>query len=100
MSEYNEKPAYLITNCVVKDAAGMTRYSEAVRPLLEKFGGRMISLERNVTVLEGSVSPSLAIVKFPSIEQARAFYDDPEYAPIKQMRINATEGSTILAEGL
>jgi len=96
------KPAYLVSNCFVSDGAGMARYVEDVRPILEKYNGKVIVLERNVSVLEGSAAaPVLVLIEFPSIDDARNFYAAPEYQPIKQLRIDATEGGFLaLAESL
>ena len=38
--------------------------------------------------LEGAEEPLLGVVmlEFPSLEQTQAWHDDPDYAPLKQMR--------------
>jgi uncharacterized protein (DUF1330 family) len=35
------------------------------------------------------------VIRFPSQENADAFYSDPEYGPMKQLRITTTGDSTV-----
>jgi uncharacterized protein (DUF1330 family) len=40
-----------------------------------------------------------AVLKFDSEEAARNWYNDPDYVPVRQIRLNATEnGSLVLAK--
>jgi uncharacterized protein (DUF1330 family) len=41
-----------------------------------------------LVTLEGAEEPPVAVVmlEFPSLEQARAWHDDPDYAPLKRLR--------------
>jgi uncharacterized protein (DUF1330 family) len=41
----------------------------------------------------------VVVLEFPSAEQARKFYDSPEYAGPKALRLRATTSKMILAEG-
>ena len=36
------------------------------------------------------------VVRFESEEAARAFYDAPEYAPVKQIRIDSTANANMV----
>jgi uncharacterized protein (DUF1330 family) len=68
-----------------------------------KLGGQMIAGTPAPTVLEGNWDGSwAAILKFPSMEIAQAWYNSPEYQPLKELRINElTEGGQILlVEGM
>jgi len=40
------------------------------------------------------------VLRFPDMASARAWYDSPEYAAVKDQRIAATEGRAILVESL
>jgi uncharacterized protein (DUF1330 family) len=40
------------------------------------------------------------VVEFPTMEQARKFYDSREYAPVLAIRKKASRSRLILAEGL
>lgn len=40
------------------------------------------------------------ILEFPSMEQAKAFWDSPEYAAAKALRMATTTSEMVLLEGL
>jgi uncharacterized protein (DUF1330 family) len=42
----------------------------------------------------------MVVLEFPSREQARTFYDSPEYAPLKAMRLRAATSRLLLVDGL
>ena len=43
--------------------------------------------------------PRIVIIEFPSMQQARAWYDSPAYQAIVGIRRNASEGRLFLVEG-
>ena len=42
----------------------------------------------------------VVIVEFPSVEQAKIFYDSPEYLEARAARAGAAEGQFMVVEGL
>ena len=58
--------------------------------LVAKHGGKAViggNSPQRLLALEGAEPPlSVVILEFPSLEQARAWHDDPDYAPLKQLR--------------
>ena len=54
-----------------------------------------------IEVLEGDWTPKrLVILEFPSLEQAKAFWDSPEYAEAKALRMATATSEVVLMEGL
>ena len=52
-------------------------------------------------MLEGENRPGRVVVlEFPSREQAKRFYDSPEYQAILPLRLAAAEGSLLLVDGV
>jgi uncharacterized protein (DUF1330 family) len=50
--------------------------------------------------MEGSYSRKRAVIlKFPSMEQWRAFYDSDEYAPMIELRKKCSDGDLVMVEG-
>src|SRR5882757_5180881 len=93
-------PAYLISQGTVKDPERMQAYRAAVVPLIAKFEGRYIVRRGKVEVLEGQHDGrSVTIHEFPSIEAIHAFWDSPEYASIKDLRLGATDLDMWAVEG-
>jgi uncharacterized protein (DUF1330 family) len=50
--------------------------------------------------LEGHLGlKRLIVLEFPSLEAARAFYDSPEYQPIKALRLQSANSEVALIAG-
>jgi uncharacterized protein (DUF1330 family) len=94
-------PAYLIAEVDVIDPAAYEDYRKQVPPIIAKYGGRYLVRGGKVESKEGGwTPPRFVIVEFPTMEQARKFYDSPEYAPVLAIRKRASRSRLILAEGL
>jgi uncharacterized protein (DUF1330 family) len=87
--EAGAKPAYLVVLGEVYDRdAFMSGYTAKLPPVYEKYGGRYLAAGRNFEVFEGEARfKSFVISKWPSMAAARAFWESPDYAPLKQARI-------------
>ena len=94
-------PAYLIAEVDVTDPAAYEDYRKQVPPIIAKYGGRYLVRGGKVESKEGGwTPPRFVIVEFPTMEQARKFYDSPDYAPALAIRKKASRSRLILAEGL
>jgi uncharacterized protein (DUF1330 family) len=82
--------AYVMVQYTVSNEEQYEIYRQAVVPLIEKFGGKFTVKGGKVDVLEGQPDPRPMIVfEFPSMEAIRAWWDSPEYVPIKKLREGA-----------
>ena len=91
--------AYLIGELVeVKDPAGLAEYRQKVEATLARYGGRFRVAGGKVHPLEGDWQPRLAIIEFESAERARAFYDSPEYRPLRDLRQRSADVRLTLVE--
>lgn len=82
------------------DPAGMARYAERVRAIVEAFGGVYLARHRNIDVLEGPWNRDyLTLIEFPSMGRLKEFYESEEYRPWLELRNNAGEGDLIAVEG-
>ena len=92
-------PAYLIADESITDSVTFDEYKRQVLPLIEKFGGRFLSRGGKLDVLESSKlwSPErMVIIEFPSMAALKSWYDSPEYAPVRDIRLSAA-ASTLVA---
>ncbi len=93
-------PAYLIAEVDVHDAAAYEEYKKLTPGAVAAHGGRFIVRGGTVDSKEGGWKPArLVVVEFPSMEQARKFYDSPEYAPALAIRLKAAKSRLVLADG-
>ncbi|OBZ95626.1 hypothetical protein ADU59_09570 [Pararhizobium polonicum] len=94
-----QAPGYMIANYTIKDEAGFKKYMEGAGPLAPKFGGKIIVFNLNATAVEGKPQSVMAIAEFPSVTDARRFYNSPEYTAARKFRVDSTEGSVVITEG-
>ena len=93
-------PAYFIVDNEVTDPAGFEEYRKQVPGTLEKYGGKILVRGGQMQTLEGDWKPKrIVVTEFPSIEQARRWYDSEEYRPLRALRLRTARGSVVLVEG-
>jgi uncharacterized protein (DUF1330 family) len=94
-------PAYVIADITVSDAKVFAEYAKLTPAVLARYGGRFIVRGGNAEALEGEWRPQrLVVLKFDSVEQARQWWNSPEYAPLRKTRQGATsKGNLVVAEG-
>lgn len=99
-------PAYLIARVHLRDPSYIEEYRSTTGPLIEKHGGRSLAgaVRGNDSLesLEGDASlpAAMFIIEFASMETARAFYSDPEYAPMIALRQSGADSDIVLVNGL
>ena len=94
-------PAYVAVQIDVRDAVTYERYKELAPPSIAAYGGRYLVRGGATTTLEGEWSPTrFVILEFPSVEQARRWWDSPEYAEAKALRQASASTQMLLVEGL
>ncbi len=96
-------PAYLIVEMNISNLEQYKQYMAAAPAAVKAFGGEYIVSGGRHEALEGDWNPHrLALLRFPSYEQAKAFYADSDYvARIKPLRAGATDYfNMVLVEGV
>ena len=75
-------------------------YGPNLLPLLKKYQAEVLVSDTEAIVFEGTGKRMNAIIKFPSKELAMSCYNDPEYEPIKKIRLDSTTNcSMVLVKG-
>jgi uncharacterized protein (DUF1330 family) len=95
--------AYLLVQGHVTDREGFKAYSAALPPIYRKYRGQYIALVPAplVEVVEGEPEDrSVVIARFPSREDARAFWNSPEYAEAKKLRAGKGTFYVAILDGL
>ena len=94
-------PAYVIADVEVTNPELFEEYRKLVPATIEAYGGRYIVRGGDSEVVEGGWTPSRTVViEFESFEQAKAWHSSEMYAGPKQMRIDSTNSSVIIVDGL
>lgn len=94
-------PAFVVVDLEVIDTEKYEVYKKMVPPTLEPYGGRFMVRGGAVQTLEGTWSPKrFVILEFFSVEEAKAWWNSPEYAEAKAMRHASARSEIIVVQGL
>ena len=92
---------YVVAQGRIENREMLDEYVSKVLPTIQSSGGRVLGFDEEPTVIEGSVEhPRTVILKFPSREAFRAWYDSDDYQAILPLRLESTPGSLIVVKGL
>jgi uncharacterized protein (DUF1330 family) len=95
--------AYVIVRVLeVRDTAWRTEYAPKTAALVQKHGGKFLVRGGAKENLEGSgkLPVNIVVIEFPSMEKAKAWHDDPDYAPLIKLRQSGSEAELVLVEGI
>ena len=94
-------PAYVIVDLTVTDLPAMEEYRKRVPGTLTPYGGRFLVRGGAHQTVEGDWKPNrLVVLEFPSMEQAKRWYDSEEYREPKAMRLRAGRANMVMVEGV
>ena len=94
-------PAYVIADIEITDPVGYEEYRRWVPATIAQYGGRYLARGGRAETLEGGWQPRrLVVIEFPTMSQARAWYESDEYREPRAIRHRCSEGQAILVEGL
>jgi len=94
--------AYLLAEASVTDPVAYETYKQLAQTAIAQYGGRYLVRGGASEVLEGGWSkpPRLVIVEFESAEQAKRFYDSPEYRAARDVRKDAASMNMLVVQGV
>ena len=93
--------AYLLVDVQVEDPEKYEEYKAQVPPSLEAYGGRFLVRGGQAETIEGDWTPGrFVMLEFPSVAQAKAWYDSEEYRDPRALRWSASSANMILVEGV
>ena len=93
--------AYILANVDVKNPQQYEEYKRLSTIAMKAHGAEVCIRGGKAQVLEGDWSPDrLVLLKFPSVEQARTFYDSVEYGAARKAREGIAVMRMVLAEGV
>jgi uncharacterized protein (DUF1330 family) len=93
--------AYILANVDVKDPAAYEEYKRLSTIAMKAHGAEVCVRGGKTEVLEGDWTPHrVVLLKFPSVEKAKAFYDSAEYKAAIEARKNIAVMRMTLIEGV
>ncbi len=83
--------AYVIVDMQISDPGRYAEYMALAPAAVKAFGGEYLARGGRHATLEGTWQPArIALLRFPSFEQAQAFYDAEQYRAARAHRDGAT----------
>jgi uncharacterized protein (DUF1330 family) len=95
-----KKPAYVVfTREHTRDPAELKSYSQLSTASLIGRTVELLAVYGRQGVLEGSQVEGVVVLRFPSFEEAKAWYDSPEYREARKHRFAGADYRTVIVEG-
>lgn len=89
--------AYIVlTQDVSDENRYMNEYVPGAMPFIAKHGGEVLVADFNASAMQGSPPACVVVGRFPSEQAARDFLDDPDYQPLKQLRLDITTNANMV----
>ncbi len=93
--------AYVIVDVDVTDQARYDEYRKLSGPSVAAYNGQYIVRGGAVETLEGDWLPKrLVVIEFESVDQAKRWYNSPEYIEARRVRQGAATFNMIVVEGV
>ena len=94
-------PAYVIADVTaVRDTDALIEYRRRNTDAVANHGGRFLVRGGGAELLEGDwPTRRIVLIEFPDSAAAHAWWESEEYAPLKQMRRDASDTNILLVEG-
>ena len=90
-------PVHFIAHISIDDADGYREYEKGFFPILKQHGGRFISYDDGVTVLEGARAEGRTVViQFESESALLGWWNSPEYVELAKHRHLSTTAHSVI----
>lgn len=91
-------PALWIAHVTVTDPEAYAKYAELAGPAIAQHGGHFIARGGRYVQLEGQERARNVVARFPSVEDAEACYNSPEYQRALDHARGASERELLIVE--
>lgn len=87
--------AYYVLMQTITDRERYQReYIPGTGRILAKHQGELLAVTLDAEALDGNPPGAIVVLRFPSEDAVRAFANDPEYQPLKKIRLEVTTDSS------
>jgi uncharacterized protein (DUF1330 family) len=93
--------AYWVARSKINDPVEYKKYTDRVPAIIRQYGGKVLARGGRFKILEGPEKfQRFVVIEFPSLEQAVACHDSPEYREASSFRKGgAGEVELVIVEG-
>ena len=89
---------YVYGEIFLKHAEWVQEYLRDINSFIEKHGGRVLSRSIKMEKVEGEreLSTNVILLEFPNRQTAVDFFDDPDYQPLRKMRLEGSVSEFVM----
>lgn len=92
---------FIVDNLGVTDPDTMKTYGAGVGATIEQYGGKFVVRGGDPETIEGDwPAKRIIMIEFADRAALKAWYDSPEYAELKAMRIASSNANIIAVDGM
>jgi uncharacterized protein (DUF1330 family) len=103
-AQQQDRPAFVIVERLATTGPESIQadYAKLAREILPKYGATYLARSQNNELLEGDgpVPCCMAILRFPSIDAVKRWYDSPENQAAAKVRRSGAKFRIVMIEGL
>ena len=82
-------PAYWVARARIDDPVEYKKYTDRVPDILARYGGKVLARGGRYRIMEGPEEfHRFVVIEFPTLEQAAACFESPEYQEAAAFRRN------------
>ncbi|TIQ34604.1 MAG: DUF1330 domain-containing protein [Mesorhizobium sp.] len=93
------KGYWLIVGTEISDQEAQAEYARLWKPIGERYQARSNPMKELPLLVEARDAGRVVVVEFPSLEMAKACYDDPAYEEAKRFALQASNRVLLIFEG-
>jgi uncharacterized protein (DUF1330 family) len=94
-------PVYIMAQISIHDRAEYDRYSDGFLEIFARYPGELLAVSEDPQVVEGEWPYTRTVlIRFPNADEARRWYESPEYQALAQHRLRGSRGNVVIVEGL
>jgi uncharacterized protein (DUF1330 family) len=90
---------YIIARVSVDDPDAYAVYAKGAFAAMKIYGAKILARGGRSEALEGPARQRNVILEFESYDQAKKYFNSPEYQAARQNRLNGSTGEFVLVEG-
>ena len=93
--------AYIVfTREITRDPSELAAYTPKAIASLQGHPVKMLAAYGRQEVLEGPAVEGVVLLEFPSMAEAKAWYDSPAYREAREYRFRGSDYRAVIVEGL
>ena len=93
---------YVVGQLNIHSSEEYENYLSGFMPIFERYNGELLATSKEKTeVLEGSWAlPRTVLMRFPNDQAARAWFNDPDYQKLAEIRRRTADTNLVIVQGI